>query len=211
MQKIKISFIFLIITLLININGIVLAQEVAPLVQAVPEILSELPNPGLKHGDFFHFLDRWGETIQELFTFNPEARAQLQARFALERVAEIKATLEEKGADAPGLAVAEERIKQNIKRAANILERQRARGVEVSQLAQRLDSDFNTREILLKEIFRANRENLKKEVGIIRDQIKEARLAENFERVDELRATLTEIEGRRERIGARKNFLSFLY
>ena len=77
-------------------------------------------------------MDLWIEAIREFFTFNPEAKALLQTERALERIAEIKALLEIKGVDAPGLKVAEEKIRQNMEKAAKILERQRAKCIDIS-------------------------------------------------------------------------------
>jgi hypothetical protein len=214
MQKIKIKFLILVLISLISFGVFVTAQEiqkVQEIVPLAPETLPELPSPGLKYGDFFHFLDRWGEVIQEIFTFSPEAKAILQTKFTLERIAEIKATLKEKGIEAPGLAIAEEKIRQNMEKAANILERQRARGIEVAQLAKNLDKEFNARQSLLREAFKAARENLKAEEKALRDQIKEARLIENFERVDELRTALIDIEAQKNRIDNRKDLLREMF
>lgn len=100
--------------------------------------MPELPDPGLKPGDFFYFLDEWAEAIRDFFTFNPEDKALLQTKRALERIAEIKAILETKGIDAPGLVVAQEKIQVNIAKAAKILKTQKAKGEDVVVMAKKL-------------------------------------------------------------------------
>jgi len=49
------------------------------------------------------------ETVQEMFTFGEEAKAQLNARFASERIAEIEAMLEADDVEVVGLEVAQAR------------------------------------------------------------------------------------------------------
>jgi len=209
-MKKTLILIVIVLLVLIGLTGtMTLAQEIieepAPL---VPEIvLPELPNPGILPGTFWYFLDGWGESVQEFFTFRAENRALLQTRRALERVAEINVLLERKGVDAPGLDIAEAKIQRNVARANEILERQKARGIEVAQLAKRLDNEFDTRQALLRGVFRTTKENLRTEEKALEAQIREARLAGNFERVEELRATLTNIENQRDRIGTRRDLL----
>jgi len=170
-----------------------------------------LPNPGLKPGDFFYFLDVWGESIQEFFTFNPENRALLQARFALERIAEVNALLEERGIDAPGLSTAQEKIRRNMERANEILERQRARGREISALAKRLEAEFDTRQDLLESILDSREVRIDAEIEARKAEIEEARLANNFQRITELRTKIEELRLRKERLEAlRERFAATL-
>jgi hypothetical protein len=118
--------------LLVSLFGVAVAQsEVLPAKPSLPE----LPDAGQKPGDFFYFLDQWAEALGEFFTFNPEAKALLQTERALERIAEIKALLEIKGVDAPGLDIAQEKIQIHMARASQIAKQQKAKGKEVTQLA----------------------------------------------------------------------------
>jgi len=204
--------IFLLIILLVLVGFIgssVLAQEVQKPVPLFPErLLPELPSPGFKYGDFFHFLDRWGEEIHEFFIFNPEARAVLQARLALERIAEINTLLEEKGANAPGLDWTQERVRRNMARVNEIFERQRAQGIEVAQMAKRLEIDFDVRQELLESVFGLEKDRLGFQKKEIRLAIKEARAINDFERIAELRNSIEQIKIQKEQLGARKDDLS---
>lgn len=177
--------------LLVSLSGAVLAQnEVLPAKGPLPE----LPDPGQKPGDLFYFLDQWTEALGEFFTFNPEAKALLQTERALERIAEVKALLEVKGVDAPGLDVAQEKIQAHMARAGKIVEQQKAKGEEVAQLAQKLDDDFDARQELLKQTFEVEKAKLKVQKEEIKLQILQARQAGDFEKVAQLRTTLVEIE-----------------
>jgi len=204
MKKILLS-LGLVMFILVSFQGTVLGQE--PVTPNLEVALPTLPNPGLKPGDFFYFLDGWGESVREFFVFNPSRRAVLQAERALERIAEVKALLDEKGVEAPGLDVTEAKIQRNITRASDILERERGRGVDVSQLANRLERDFSVRQKLLNQVFDSRREILKGQVETIRNEIKIAREAENFEKVAELRNRLEDIQTQRERMLNRRDVL----
>jgi hypothetical protein len=158
-----------------------------------PRVLPTLPHPGLKYGDFWHFLDRWGEGIHNFFTFNPEAKAVLQTRFTLERIAEIDALLREKGVEAPGLVWTQERIQRHMKRVNEILEEQRARGREVAQLAKRLETDFDVRRELLENIFVSEQARLQDRIKEKKVGLRENRLIGNFEKVAKLRVQIKDI------------------
>jgi hypothetical protein len=147
------------------------------------------------------------EGIGEFLTFDPEAKALLQTERASERIAEIQALLAIRGVEAPGLDVAQEKIQQNIARAARILEQQEARGREVAQLAKRLDDKFDAHQDSLKEVFDSQKETLKAQAREIRLAIREARRAGNFTGVAELRAALEDIRLQKEMLDAREDLL----
>lgn len=177
--------------LLLGLFGMAIAQnEVLPAKEPLPE----LPDPGQKPGDFFYFLDQWTEELQQFFTFNPEAKALLQTERALERIAEVRALLEIKGVAAPGLDVAQEKIRAHMAKATEIVEKQKAKGKEIAQLAQKLDDDFDAVQELLKQTFKVEKAKLKVQKEEVKLQILQARQAGDFEKVSQLRATLIEIE-----------------
>ena len=143
MKKLLITFLFLIPILVFAQNQVT------------------LPRPGLTPDSPFYFLDRFFETLQEFFTFNPEAKARLQVTFAGERIAEIKILLETKGVEAKGLDVAQSRLQANIARAAEILQSEKEKGRDVSQLSKDLEDEFEAREKLLEESFKEQERTLK--------------------------------------------------
>lgn len=204
---------FLLVVLLVFIglaSGGVSAQEVQEPRALVPVDLPALPDPGLVPGDFFFFLDGWGEEIEEFFTFNPEVRARLQAARVLERTAEIEVLLKRDGIDSPYLAEIQKRIQGNMNRAARILGEQEARGVVVAGLAKELDDKFGARHTLLEKTFDSYKEDLDVQVERIKFEIREARRVGNFDRITELRIRLVDIEARKERIYARRDYLEKL-
>ena len=206
--------IFLVTALLFSVvlSGTALAQEgidvgVETEVESLTPVslLLELPNPGLNPGNFFYFLDSWGEAIQEIFTFNPERKAILQTERVLERISEVNAILEKRDVDAPELDIAEAKIERNIERASEILERQKIKGVEVTELAKRLETDFNIRRKLLGQVFNRRRAIFEKEIDEIRDEIKQVRADENLSNVSDLRSSLNEIRQKRDALARRRD------
>ena len=113
MKKIKTRLIVISLIALIGFTGSpVLAQEIEEPVVLDSETLMELPEPGILPGSFWYFLDGWGESIRGFFTFNPERKAILETKRALERIAEINALLEKREVDTPELDVKKKRLKE---------------------------------------------------------------------------------------------------
>ncbi len=201
--------IYLIIfsLILVSFLGVTSIQKAEGSAFVAPGVLPELPNPGLSPGNFFYFLDGWGESIRSFFIFNLERKAMLQTEWSLERIAEINALLSKKGVDAPGLSVAKEGIQRNIIKASEILERQKGKGIEVAQLAERLETDFNIHRKLLNQVFDSHRDIFKAQIVEIRRDIKQARQVEeikDFDRISELRSVFENVKIQRERLAEKR-------
>jgi len=82
---------------------------------------SALPDPDTTPDSPLYYLERAMETVQEMFTFGEEAKAQLNARFASERIAEIEAMLEADDVEAAGLEVAQVRLQTHLGKAAGLI------------------------------------------------------------------------------------------
>lgn len=119
-----------------------------------------LPSAGLTPESPFYFLDRFGETLRQFFTFNPEAKARLQIEFSGERISEIKLMIEEKGPEAKGIAVAQSLLLANVAKAAEIVQEEKTAGKDVTALANNLDDEFDAREKLLDQIFKDAKQKL---------------------------------------------------
>ena len=165
----------------------------------------ELPNPGILPGSFWYFLDGWGETIVNVFTFNHERKAILQTERTLERVSEVSAILEKKGVDAPELDSVNAKIQQHIETANESLKRQKLRGIEVPELAKRIETDFNTHRKMLNRVFDYRRESLAKRASDVRNELKQTRAAEDLDGVSGLRTTLGEIKRERDALAQKRD------
>ena len=157
-----------------------------------------LPNAGLTPESPFYFLDKFGETLREFFTFNPEGKARLQIVFAAERVAEVKVILETKGVETKGLAVAQSRLQANLARAATIVADEKSKGKDVSALAKELDDDFDGPKSALKETFKAEKRALEAKEKELKTKIREARQAGDPAQVEALIQELGEAKAQKE-------------
>jgi hypothetical protein len=159
---------------------------------------SVLPNAGLTPESPFYFLDKLGETLREFFTFNPEGKAHLQIDFAAERIAEIKIILETKGVNAKGLGIAQSRLQANIARAAGIVEGEKSKGKDVSELAKSISEDFDANKEVLKQAFKEEERSLEAKEDKLKAKIREARQAGDTAQVEALVSELGEVKAQKE-------------
>ncbi len=157
-----------------------------------------LPSAGLTPESPFYFLDRFGEALQQFFTFNPEGKAHLQIIFAAERIAEIKVILETKGVEARGLEVAQSRLQAHLANAATIVVEQKAEGKDVSQLAKELDDEFNTPKTVLEQTFKAEKRALEAQEKELKGKILEARRTGDTAQIESLVQQLGQIKAQKE-------------
>lgn len=143
-----------------------------------------------------YFLDRFFERIQEILAFSKEAKAKIQVAFAAERVAEVKAMIEAKGVEAPGLEVALSRLEAHKDKAAGLvkqLEQGKKPGV-----AKEVDDDFDEEEEKLAQLFAREMQELKRTFKVARENLKvkivQARKDKNEELLKDLQQQLTKLE-----------------
>jgi hypothetical protein len=157
-----------------------------------------LPKAGLTPESPFYFLDRFGEALQEFFTFNPEGKARLQITFVSERVAEIKVILETKGVEAKGLDVAQSRLQASLAKVATIVTDQKSKGKDVSDLAKELNDDFETPKSALSQTFRDHERALEAREDELKGQLRAAHLAGDTAREEAIAAELGQVKGQQE-------------
>lgn len=152
------------------------------------------PSAGLTPESTFYFLDRLGENLQELFTFNKEAKAKLQIKFANERIAEIKLLVETKGPETKGVEKAKTLLLGNVAHAAEIVQEVKSSGKEVSALAKELDDEFDRQEQLLVKTFQDAQRKLKEDhLANVQKLIEEAQKLGDTEQVTGLKAQAQEL------------------
>lgn len=104
-------------------------------------------------GDALYLVKLLTEDVRVALKFNPESKANLEMSFATKRLEEIKKVLEEKGVDARGLDIADERLKRNILRAAEIIESKKSKNNEMREIAKdKLEQVKNKKRKLEEEI-----------------------------------------------------------
>jgi len=180
-----------------TIKSILISLLFIPIVAFAHEPVA-LPNAGLTPESAFYFVDKIGEALREFFTFNTDAKAHLQIDFAAERIAEIKIILETKGVNAKGLEVAQSRLQANIAKAAGIVEGEKSKGKDVSELAKNISEDFDANKEALKQAFKDQERSLEAKEDELKTKIRQARQAGDAAQVDTLVKELGEIKAQKE-------------
>lgn len=191
--------LFLLVGLFL-FNGAVLAQTLKT---------EPLPSPGLTPDSPFYFLDNLFEKIREVLTFAPEAKARLQAKFAAERAAEIKAMLKRTKGDISEdvLNTVQQKLKLHQEKAAQALEQAKSQGKEISQLASQIARDFQERRKEIMETFLKTKSELLNKQSTLLQQLEEAVKSNDTEKADAIKG---ELEANRKRIqltNTKKNIL----
>lgn len=164
----------------------------------LPQVQAILPTAGLTPESPFYFLDKFGETLREFFTFNPEGKARLQIIFAAERVAEVKVILETKGVESKGLEVAQSRLQANLASAATIVADEKSKGKDVSALAKELDDKFETPKSALADSFKAEKRAREAKEDELKSQLKAAHRAGDTAKAEVLAQELGQIKAQKE-------------
>jgi hypothetical protein len=182
-----------IIAISLLFAGFLLAQ--APLKAQAQAPLPELPGAGLTPDSPFFFLDRFWEATQMFSTFNAKAKAELQIRFAAERVSEIRVMLTKEEPDAEAIQYGFDRIGGHADQAAALVAVLRERGEDVALLADSLHGQSGSLVKTLASIVEANAETLERaaeeEERLVEQKLQEAAFADAMER--ELRRIAAEI------------------
>ncbi|MEK7174553.1 MAG: DUF5667 domain-containing protein [Patescibacteria group bacterium] len=155
---------------------------------------SAVASAGLTPENSLYFFDRFGEALQRFFTFNPEAKARLEISFAAERIAEIRVILDTKGVKAGGITVAEESLKSNLRRAAEILAGEKAKGKDIGQLANSLSDEVGRNKDLLKQTFEDQKDAIEKKQEELKAAIRVALAAGDTAKVDALTKELQDLK-----------------
>jgi len=146
-----------------------------------------------------------GEALQEFFTFNPEGKARLQITFAAERIAEIKIILETKGVEARGLDVAQARLKSHAAKAADIIEKEKGKGKDVSKLAGEIVDNFHLQRKAVKQAFEGVKDEFKAKKRQLHEELLTAIRAGDAEAQERIRSDLVQIETAKDEAEAKKD------
>lgn len=174
-------------------------------VLALAQANLDLPKAGFTPESNFYFLDKLGETLREFFTFNKEAKARLQITFAAERIAEIKVILETKGVEAKGLEVAQSRLQAHIAKAANIVEKEKQKGRDISKLAGEIVDNFHIQRKAAKQAFDDAKQKFFTKKRELHNQLLAAIEAGNTVEQERIRAELAAIEAAKDEAEAKKD------
>lgn len=155
MKKILIAGIMLMATPFVSFAQTAATGTIST---ATTTVTTTVIDPGLVPGDFFYFLDRWGEALNTTFTFNKEKKAKLHLEYAKERVAEMKDVLSKPNAKLEDVASAKENFDAQIADAASLVRSEKEKGADVANLARELDDELDATHGELKDIFKEHKD-----------------------------------------------------
>lgn len=169
------------------------------------QTISTLPPAGLTPDSPFYFLNQFMENMQRFFTFNPEAKARLEIKFAAERISEINAVITSKGVQDNAVKVAESSLQYSLNRAAQIVASEKAKDNDVSQLASSLDDEIGQNKDLLSKTFENQKDAIDKKIEDLKTQISAARTAGDAAKVDALTKELQSLKEQKDLLDKEKN------
>ncbi|MDH5442609.1 MAG: hypothetical protein OEY10_04090 [Nitrosopumilus sp.] len=158
---------------------------------------------GIGPANPFFFLDRFVEGLQQIFTFNPTAKAKLQARLGEERIAEIEAILAEEEIDFPALVRGQKLFAQSRLKAEKHLDKDgddedasddEDQDEDFKNAQQEIRAEFQEREQELREAFKERLGSFKDERTELRQAMRQARIDGDEDLEDDLEDDLDDLD-----------------
>ncbi len=149
---------------------------------------------GLTPSNPLYFLDKFIEKIEETLTFNQDAKVKLQIKFAKERVAEIKAMLNNSKADNEDIKEAQDRIKEHSKKAINILKEEKKAGKDIEDLEKELETSMEDDEEELQDLLEDVEFDLEEEKDILEQAIDQAEQEGDTAKAESLKVQIKKAE-----------------
>ena len=147
-------------------------------------------------GDVLYPVKTLTEEVRAAVAVGAERKAELQTKFAAERVKEIDEILRQNGVDPAGLDIALLRLEEHVSRAADTIEKEKETGRDVSAIAKTIGEKFDGSKELLKTIVRTKEKKLESAEKELRTSAEEAR-KENAADTQELINRLEKIKTER--------------
>ena len=156
---------------------------------ALPQIDPTSEGPGLILPDSpFFFIDKWKQNIRLFAAFTPAEKAKINAQIAGERLAELRFMLARNNTKAAAVALLG--VSDNLKQAADNLDKAQFEGKDVSKLSQDLNSNIKLKQKTLDSL----EENSTGSLKILVEQAQEDVFNAKLKVVDSLPEDLVENE-----------------
>jgi len=150
--------------------------------------------PGLTPDSPFYFLDKFIESLQEMLTFNQDAKAKLQMQFAAERVAEIKAMIQNNGPKDKGIQEAQARLEEHTKKASEIIKEEKDAGKDVTELETELKDSINSNDQELEDTIQNSEQDLQDKKDVLEQQIHQAEQTGDNTKIEDLKQQIKSAE-----------------
>lgn len=128
-------------------------------------------------GDNLYPIKILSEELRSALTMSPSAKALLEVEFSAKRIEEIKKVVQKSGIESRNIDVALDRLQKNTAKAADIIDKEKQNGNDVSELAKNFEEKNTANQKTLKQI-------LKKPIEEMNESLdeKEKEKTENKER-----------------------------
>lgn len=131
---------------------------------ALPQISPTAEGPGLILPDSpFFFLDQWKQSLRVLLAFTPQAKAQVYASIAGERLAELRYMLAKNNLQAANVDL--QGISDNLQSAAKEVSQAQFAGQDVSTLAKQINDNIKIKQDVLDSLSKSSTGVLSLEVA----------------------------------------------
>ena len=141
---------------------------------ALPQIPPTAEGPGLILPDSpLFFLDQWKQDLRVLFAFTPQAKAQVYASIAGERLAELRYMLAKNNVRAANVDL--QGISDNLKFASQQVSQAQFAGQDVSKLAQQINDNIKQKQDVLDSLGKSSTGVLSLEVQQTQESLFESK------------------------------------
>lgn len=105
-------------------------------------------------GDNLYPIKILSEELRSAFTVSPSAKALLEVEFSAKRIEEIKKVVQKSGIESKNINVALDRLQKNTAKAADIIDREKQNGNDVSELARSIEEKNTANQNTLDQILK---------------------------------------------------------
>lgn len=105
-------------------------------------------------GDNLYTIKILSEELRSAFTVSPAAKALLEVEFSANRIEEIKKVVQKSGIESKNINVALDRLQKNTAKAADIIDREKQNGNDVSALAKNIEEKNTANQNMLDQILK---------------------------------------------------------
>lgn len=142
-----------------------------PITTTATTLAAPIADAGLAPGDFFYFIDRFGEALNTAFTFNKEKKARKHIEYAKERVAEMDEVLNKPDAKLDDVADAKDDFDKRIAEAATLVKGEKESGADVADLARELDDELDISREALRNVLKGHKEKSSRAEEVIQAKL----------------------------------------
>jgi len=139
------------------------------------------------------------ENVRSVLAVNKQSEAKLQSKLAAERLEEVNKMLQMDEVDAEGVEIALSKLKEHVARMSQIVEAEKIKGKDVTNLENDLSKNLKTNKEVLERTFKQHKEGLENEKKGLEKEVDIAEKNNSDENtINALKAKLDALKQKRE-------------